>query len=191
MNIKNFLSITNKYDFRNWLLENSEQQTECWVLSKKGKPSSNNTFYYIDAVEEALCFGWIDSIHKTIEGIGHVQRFSPRRKNSYWTELNKERVRRLSKIGLMTDFGIKCLPDMDIYSFKIIAPLEKDMRTISKVWENYLKFHPLYQRVRVDAIQRQYYNTVIYERMKKNFFNHTIKGEMYGQWNDYGRLINY
>jgi len=56
-------------------------------------------------VEEALCFGWIDNTLSLIEG-ARMQRFSPGRKNSLWTELNKERVRRLERLGLMTDSGI-------------------------------------------------------------------------------------
>lgn len=65
---------------------------------------------------EALCFGWIDSSARAIEGM-QLQRFSPRRKNSPWTELNKERVRRLERIGLMTDAGRQVLPSMGARSF--------------------------------------------------------------------------
>ena len=60
--------------------------------------------WYLDAVEEALCFGWIDSTVKTIDGVT-LQRFGKRVKNSQWTELNKERCRRLEALGLMTDSG--------------------------------------------------------------------------------------
>ena len=85
---------------------------------KKGKPVEKGVFYYIDAVEVALCYGWIDSSQKVIDGVRY-QRFSPRRKNSKWTELNKERVRRLEKLGLMTDAGRSVLPNMDVNSYKI------------------------------------------------------------------------
>ena len=78
---------------------------------KKGKPTDTKHFWYIDAVEEALCFGWTDSSQKVIEGVRY-QRFSPRRKGSVWTELNKERVRRLERLNLMTDAGRSILPNM-------------------------------------------------------------------------------
>ena len=68
MHEKNILSVTDRQTFRDWLLEHSSVETECWVHVKRGKPIDPETFYYLDAVEEALCFGWIDSIHKIIDG---------------------------------------------------------------------------------------------------------------------------
>ena len=78
----------NRSEFRSWLAENSQIASECWVTVKRGKPTDETEFWYIDAVEEALCFGWIDSNHKLINGV-RMQRFTPRKKNSPWTELNK------------------------------------------------------------------------------------------------------
>lgn len=89
----------NRRDFRSWLESNAETESECYVSVKHGKPKDETAFYFLDAVEEALCFGWIDSAVKVIDG-KRVQRFSPRRKNSPWTEPNKERVRRLENSGL-------------------------------------------------------------------------------------------
>ena len=97
----NILQVKNRTEFREWLSSNAISESECWVELKRGKPADDDKFYYIDAVEEALCFGWIDSTHKVIEG-KRMQRFTPRKKNSLWTELNKERVRRLEKIGMKT-----------------------------------------------------------------------------------------
>ena len=95
----NILSVQTRQEFREWLAGHPDE-SECWVLVKRGKPVDPETFYYLDAVEEALCFGWIDSTHKEINGV-RMQRFGPRKKNSPWTELNKERVRRLEKLGLI------------------------------------------------------------------------------------------
>ena len=93
------------------------------MVLKYGKPMDEKSLWYLDAVEEALCFGWIDSSQKVIDGIRH-QRFSPRRKGSVWTELNKERVRRLEKLNLMTDAGRSVLPDMN-EEFKMDKDIEK------------------------------------------------------------------
>ena len=60
----NILNITNRKEFREWLYKNSSKEVECYIKLKRGKPIDPNTFYYIDAVEEALCFGWIDSTLK-------------------------------------------------------------------------------------------------------------------------------
>ena len=84
----NILQIDNRKDFREWLALHADSESECWVELKRGKPVEDDKFYYLDAVEEALCFGWIDSTHKLIAG-KRMQRFTPRKKNSPWTELNK------------------------------------------------------------------------------------------------------
>lgn len=67
---------------------------------------------YIDAVEEAMCFGWIDSTAKKMDNGVTAQRLAPRRKGSIWPELNKERCRRMEQLGRMTDVGRAVLPDM-------------------------------------------------------------------------------
>ena len=95
MEFKNLLPAKNRAELREWLLENHGTEKECWVVVKRGRPSDNGTFWYIDAVEEALCFGWIDSTTKKMPDGTTAQRLAPRRKNSQWSELNKERCRRM------------------------------------------------------------------------------------------------
>lgn len=136
----------------------------------------------------ALCFGWIDSSQKVIDGIRY-QRFSPRRKNSPWTELNKERVRRLEKLGLMTDAGRKVLQDMDSFEVDkdIVSALKK-----AKAWSKFNKFPDLYKRVRSYNIS--FYkksNSKTYKKSLKHLIDETLLGKMYGKWNDYGRLLDY
>ncbi len=70
----NILHVKNRMEFREWLVLHSSRETECWVKLKRGKPVDPDVFYYLDAVEEALCFGWIDSIHAVIDGV-RMQRF--------------------------------------------------------------------------------------------------------------------
>ena len=83
MENKKVLSCNSRQDFREWLSKNHGIESECWLVLKRGRPLDDNKFYYLDAVEEALCFGWIDSSLKVIDGV-RMQRFSPRRKNSFW-----------------------------------------------------------------------------------------------------------
>jgi len=75
------MKIENRADFRHWLEENYSTETEVWVSVKRAKLVDDGHFWYLDAVEEALCFGWIDSTHKLIDGV-RMQRFTPRNKNS-------------------------------------------------------------------------------------------------------------
>ena len=100
--MNNVLKIKSANAFRTWLSKHHDTESECYVVVKRGRPIDNKTFWYIDAVETALCFGWIDSTVRDIDGIKY-QRFSPRKKKSFWSELNKERARRLEKLGLMQE----------------------------------------------------------------------------------------
>lgn len=182
--------ITSREQFRKWLDENGKKEAQCWVCVKRGKPVDNETFWYLDAVEEALCFGWIDSTQKCIDGV-ILQKFTPRKRKSPWTELNKERVRRLEKLGLMTDAGRAVLPPMGKRSFQVDKDIEAALKK-ARVWTKFKTFHPLYQRVR--AYNVAYYKSRDYEQYQKaldRLIRETKNGRMYGQWNDYGRLLDY
>lgn len=105
MEITNLLHFTSREDLRRWFEKSHDQERECWVVTSRSKTPPDNVIPYIEVVEEALCFGWIDSTVKRLPS-GHLaQRLSPRRKGSHWTELNKERCHALEKRGLMTDAG--------------------------------------------------------------------------------------
>ncbi|GIO83232.1 hypothetical protein J25TS5_01640 [Paenibacillus faecis] len=153
------------------------------------KPTPD-TLLYLDAVEEALCFGWIDGIKKRISETETAQRLSPRSPKSSWTELNKARVRRLEKLGLMTDEGRKVLPDMDPHSFKIDRDIEQRLREEPQVYANFLAFPALYQRVRIDTIQSVLNQPELFKSRLDKLITHTRENKMYGQWHDDGRLLD-
>ena len=185
---KNIGIARNRAEFRSWLQTNGATQPECWVVVKRGRPGDDNVLYYLDAVEEALCFGWIDSTITKIDGVV-MQRFSPRRKGGLWTELNKERVRRLERLGLMTDAGRAVLPPMGPRSYKIDPDVERALKD-ARVYSKFKKFLPLYQRIR--AYNVAFYkgrNADAYEKALANLIQNTKRGKMYGQWSDYGRLL--
>ena len=184
------LDVSDRQAFRRWLEANHATEPECWIAVKRGRPRDDGAFYYLDAVEEALCFGWIDSVQKAIDG-ATLQRFSPRKPGSSWTELNKERVRRLEKLGLMTDVGREALPPMGPRSFRIDPDIEHALKQV-RCWKKFKSFPPLYQRVRASNVAS--YKTrdpEAYDRMLSNLLSHTLRGELYGEWNDYGRLLDY
>ena len=185
---KNILIIHKRSDFRQWLLNNHSSESECWVKIKRGKPSDDEHLWYIDAVEEALCFGWIDSTMQTIDG--HLlQRFSPRRKNSHWTELNKERCRRLEQLGLMTDAGRASLPKMHSRSFKFDTDFVNALKQ-ARVWSKFKQFPLLYQRIRANNLSfTKVKNPQNYSKALTRLIEETKKGRTYGEWNDYGRLL--
>lgn len=96
----------NRSAWRNWLLKNHEKVKEIWVIYYK-KATGKPTIAYQDAVDEALCFGWIDGIEKSIDEERFAQRFTPRAKVSSWSEKNVGRYKMLLKEGLMTETGTK------------------------------------------------------------------------------------
>lgn len=162
------------------------KQKECWIHCKRGKMKDDDVFYYIDAVYTALSFGWIDSTYGIKDGV-RLQRFTPRRKNSYWSELNKERCRWLIKNNLMTKEGFKQLPDLE-EEFKIDDDIIEILKKDSEIWKNFSDFPDLYKRIRIGNIQRHRKNKDNFKRMMSNFLKNTKNNKMYGNWTDYGRL---
>lgn len=98
----------NRQEWRSWLLENHQSRQSVWLIYykiKSGKP----TLKYEDAVDEALCFGWIDSKAKPIDNERFMQFFSKRKAKSVWSRINKGKVERLIADGLMTDAGFESI----------------------------------------------------------------------------------
>jgi Uncharacterized protein conserved in bacteria len=189
MEIENLIEARSREDLRAWLQQHSKTEKCCWVAVRMTPVP--DTLLYLDAVEEALCFGWIDGVKKKISETQTVQRLSPRRKRSSWTELNKERVRRLEKLGLMTEEGRKVLPDMELDSFAIDPEIEQRLKEDEKVYTNFLAFPDLYKRVRIDTIQSRKHEPELFRSRLDKFIANTTENKMYGQWHDYGRLLDY
>jgi len=109
MDIGETLYVTAGEDFRKWLEENHKSKKEIWLVQYK-KAAKKPSINYVEAVEEALCFGWIDGIQKSMGAERYALRFSPRRGKSNWTETNKERARKLIAEDRMTEAGFASLP---------------------------------------------------------------------------------
>ena len=188
----NIIYPKDRQELREWFMENASTEKEVFVHCIRREHES--IISYLDVVEEALCFGWIDSTTRSNpDGEGYFQRLSPRRKGSYWTELNKERCRRLIKLGLMTPAGKKVLPSLAKNTFKPDAWILDEIRKDKQAWKNHKTFHPLYVRVRLYNIQ--WYMTHVSEERSLAMLDKYIKaahdGKMIGEWNDGGRLLDY
>jgi uncharacterized protein YdeI (YjbR/CyaY-like superfamily) len=92
--------------FEKWLAENHDRETELWLkLHKKG--SGLPTVTHAEAIDVALCWGWIDGIRKAFDEKSFLQRFTPRKPKSIWSQVNRENVARLTRAGRMTEHGQK------------------------------------------------------------------------------------
>lgn len=95
----------NPQDFRKWLTENHDKKNEIWVGMYK-KSSGKIAMNYKEALDEALCFGWIDGIVKRYDEASYMQRFTPRRAKSIWSKINRDNIKRLTNEGRMMPAGI-------------------------------------------------------------------------------------
>jgi uncharacterized protein YdeI (YjbR/CyaY-like superfamily) len=109
MDIGETLYVTTPAEFREWLEANHSSKREIWLVQYK-KATKKPSIKYIEAVEEAICFGWIDGFEKGMDAKRYATRFTPRRPKSNWTETNKERARRLIAEGRMREAGRASLP---------------------------------------------------------------------------------
>ena len=110
MEITNLVEVATKEQLYGWFVKNHATVTECWVTANRCKAPRSDAVPYVDVVEVALCFGWIDSTIKKMSDGRHAQRLTPRRKNSHWTELNKQRCLKMIAQGLMTPAGLAAMP---------------------------------------------------------------------------------
>lgn len=182
----NILDVKTRKDFYSYLMNNHLKDKECFVYVKMGDPKeAKGIISYIDAVEVALCFGWIDSTKKVINS-KVLQRFSPRNPKSKWTLLNVARVNRLIKRKEMTKYGLKVCKDYD-KEYKQPIKLINSIKKNEEAYKFFISTPKLYQNIRLSNIDN------IKDKSQRNkaiktLINKCQQHKTYGSWNDYGRL---
>ena len=114
MEVVNLLHLSSRSELRQWFKDNHNKEKCCWVVTYRSNPPEWPAIPYIEVVEEALCFGWIDSTLKRLPDGRLAQRLSPRRPKSHWTQLNIDRCADLEDRGLMTEAGRRALNSIAI-----------------------------------------------------------------------------
>ena len=148
------LYLTNRKEWRSWLSKNYNKLDEIWLVYYK-RDSGKPRIPYNDAVEEALCYGWIDSTVKGIDMDSFAQRFSPRKPTSKLSQMNKERVRELITKKKMTKAGLKAIehlfdPEKDMEEKYVVPPdILQALKSDKKVWKNFQNFPEKYKRIRI------------------------------------------
>ena len=156
MEITKSFTPSNLADWRNWLAKNHDHEHEVWLVYFKAVKGKSNIDYE-SSVEEALCFGWIDSIIQKIDEEKYVRKFNPRRMESKWSETNKRRVMKVIREGRMTEAGMaKVTFDMGKVDIsrpkpkrspvKMPEKIEKALQSRPAVWKAFQKIAPSIQR---------------------------------------------
>ena len=193
MEVTNLLDIHSREELYAWYLENHDKVSDFWLRINRAREPFPGVVGYVDAVEVALCFGWIDSTQKRIDDGKPIQHFTPRRKRSNWCWNNIERCRRLIDLSEMTPAGLAVLPEHDPKNFVFEEWVINALKADPIVWKNFNSFPGAYQRIKVDRIQH-YNNTKRPEyalHMLQTLIDDTRKGKMQPGWDDGGKLINY
>ncbi|MBQ2886567.1 MAG: hypothetical protein IJE43_22845 [Alphaproteobacteria bacterium] len=141
MEVINLLHLSSRSELRQWLEENHNEEKCCWVVTYRGKRLEWPAIPYIEVVEEALCFGWIDSTLKRLPDGRLAQRLSPRRPKSHWTQLNIDRCIDLENRGLMTEAGRQAVEKA--FEYEIVSPDSKISKRMRE--ENKLKRPGMYE----------------------------------------------
>ncbi|HMX39722.1 MAG TPA: YdeI/OmpD-associated family protein [Saprospiraceae bacterium] len=151
MEITEIFYPANRQAWRDWLAAHHQHKKEVWVQIYN-KASGKPAIAYDDLVEECLCFGWIDGTVKKCDSESSVRRITPRRKKSFLSELNRQRIWKLQAQGLMTPAGIAPI-EAQIGSpddpFDIPDWIREQLQAAPQVWEQFRNFPLLYQRLKV------------------------------------------
>lgn len=182
MKITKTLYVINRNDWRAWLKKHAKTEKEIWLVFYR-KDSGKPRIPYNDAVEEALCFGWIDSIVKKIDKERFAQRFSPRNPKSNLSEMNKQRIRQLIKQKKMTKEGLAAVAhafDQTNDLFEIPKDILKVLKSDKQVWKNFQKFPQSYQRIRVGWIDGVRNRPEEFKKRLKYFLKMTAENKKFG-----------
>lgn len=180
----NTLYVRDRKAWRAWLSENHAKKDEIWLIYPR-KNTGKPRLPYADAVEEALCFGWIDSNIKGIDENSYAQRFSRRKKVSVFSQPNIERVKRMIKLGKMTPAGITVFKNPEVLGREQKLEIAPDVREALKedrqVWTNFRKFPEIYKRIRIAYIEggRRHGDEEFLKRLRF-FIKKTKKNKSFG-----------
>jgi uncharacterized protein YdeI (YjbR/CyaY-like superfamily) len=187
MKLGKTLYVTARKGWRKWLAKNHSKEKEIWLVYYK-KSSGKPRISYNAAVEEALCYGWIDSTIKKVDEESFAQRFTPRRPNSQLSELNKERIRRLIKQKKITLIGLKAISHVfnSTEENEFIVPEEilERIKENALAWKNFQELPLWYKKIRISYIGSKVEGKKEFEKRLNYFIKMTAKNKRIGFMKD-------
>ena len=180
MEITETLYVSQRKDWRAWLRANHKTKKEIWLIFYK-KGSGKPRIAYNDAVEEALCFGWIDSTVKKMDADCFAQRFSPRNPRSGYSRPNIERLRKLVRQGkVIKAVRDKVAPLLADDAWEAPADILAETRNSPQAWKNYEKFPDGYKRIRISYIDSARPRPDEFRKRLNYFLRMTEKNKQFG-----------
>jgi uncharacterized protein YdeI (YjbR/CyaY-like superfamily) len=179
MEITQTLYVTNPEDWRDWLKKHHRTEKEVWLVYPK-KATGKPRIAYNDAVEEALCFGWIDSIVKKLDEERTVQRFSPRKPHAKYSQANIERLRALVAKKKVIKEVAESVNDVLSEKFKIPPDISNAIKANKLAWKHFQKFSEPYKRIRIAFIEGARKRPQEFKRRLRHFIEMTEKNKMFG-----------
>ena len=159
--------------------KHNKDEKEIWLVYYR-KQASKPHISYNDAVEEALCFGWIDSTVKNLDVEQVAQKFSPRKPKSEYSQANKERLRWLMARGkVMTDV-LATLGDISAEEFEIPADILQTLQANEQAWQNFQRYSGSYQRILVAFVDAARKRPAEFQKRLKHFIQMTEQNKQFG-----------
>lgn len=180
------LRVKNRQDWRRWLEENYQSAREIWLVSPK-KHTGQPKIAYNEAVEEALCFGWIDSQVKSIDGDHTAQRFSPRKDLRNYSQPNIERLRKLYHEDKLLPAVAQQVKDIIEQPFVFAPDIIAAIKANTAAWRYYQQCSPVYRRIRVAFIEAARSRPEEFQKRLRNFIEKCAQGKQIG----YGGITIY
>ena len=179
MNIAETLYVSAREDWRRWLQENHDSKDEIWLVSYR-KGSGRPSLPYNVAVEEALCFGWIDSIRKGIDNEKYAQRFTPRKPASSYSQTNRERLARLDTEGKLIQEVQHELRNNRPEDYEIPEDIIAALKSNEAAWEHFNSTSPSYQRIRAAYVDTARGRPAEFEKRLTNLVQKSANGQQFG-----------
>jgi uncharacterized protein YdeI (YjbR/CyaY-like superfamily) len=173
------LYVTKRSEWREWLKQHYKSGQEVWLVYYK-KHSGKARILYNDAVEEALCFGWIDSTVKSIDVDRFAQRFSLRNSKTPYSQANKERLRELVKLGKVVDEVLATLGDLLREQFEIPPDILDAIQANQEALKNFQQFSQPYIRIRIAFIDGARNRPQEFKKRLMYFIKMTEKNRQFG-----------
>lgn len=184
--LSNYFYTSDRNVWRSWLSEHFETESEVWFIFPM-LGSGEDRLSYNDAVEEALCFGWIDSTIRNIDSLHRAQRFTPRKINSPYSRPNIERLIWLESQGMLHPSVRESVLEIINIPFEFPQDILETIKADDLAWKNYLNLPEAYKRIRIAYIDSARKRPLEYEKRLLNFIIKTKANKLFG----YGGIEKY